>query len=42
MEPVDLITGIGGTMGLWLGLSLFSLGTFVIHSVRSLARVEMF
>ena len=36
VKPVDLISGIGGTLGLWLGLSLFSIGTFIIQRIESI------
>ena len=42
VKSVDLLSGIGGTLGLWLGLSFLSIGTFVIHSIRSLCSLEMF
>ena len=32
VKSVDLISGIGGTLGLWLGLSFLSLGTFCIET----------
>ena len=35
MKSVDLISGIGGTLGLWLGLSFLSLGTFIIETACS-------
>ena len=36
VKPVDLISGIGGTLGLWLGLSFFSIGTFIIQRIESI------
>ena len=42
VKSVDLISGIGGTLGLWLGLSFLSIGTFLIHSVRTLCSLELF
>ena len=38
VKPVDLISGIGGTLGLWLGLSFFSIGTFIIQSIESILK----
>ena len=35
VKSVDLISGIGGTLGLWLGLSFFSIGTFGIDTLKS-------
>ena len=35
VKSVDLISGIGGTLGLWLGLSFLSLGTFIIETAGS-------
>ena len=42
VKSVDLISGIGGTLGLWLGLSLFSIGTFIIQSIKSISSLKMF
>ena len=42
VKTVDLISGIGGTLGLWLGLSLFSIGTFIIQSIKSFCSLKMF
>ena len=35
IDGVDLLSGIGGTVGFWLGWSVLSSGHFVIHCVRS-------
>ena len=42
VKSVDLISGIGGTLGLWLGLSLFSIGTFIIQSIKSISSLKIF
>ena len=42
VKSVDLISGIGGTLGLWLGLSFLSIGTFLIHSIKTLCSLEIF
>ena len=41
VKSVDLISGIGGTLGLWLGLSFLSLGTFCIDTLKSLYSWKM-
>ena len=35
VKSVDLLSGIGGTLGLWLGLSFLSLGTFLIETASN-------
>ena len=42
VKPVDLLSSIGGNLGLWLGLSALSLGKYLLQSVKTLAELKIF
>ena len=40
MRVEDLLSGLGGAMGLWLGWSALSLGYFIIQALKTLNSVN--
>ena len=40
MHVEDLLSGLGGAMGLWLGWSALSLGYFIIQAFKTLDSVN--
>ena len=45
IQSVDLLSGLGGAMGLWLGWSVLSLGDyieFIVKAIRTFTNVKLF
>ena len=42
IKSVDLLSGFGGTMGLWLGWSVMSLGELIIQTFKTLKTIMSF
>ena len=40
-KPVNVLSGLGGTMGLWLGLSLLSIGEYGIVLFKKLGNTKV-
>ena len=42
VQYVDLLSGLGGAMGLWLGWSVLSLGNSIVKALRTVTSVKLF
>ena len=42
VQYVDLLSGLGGAMGLWLGWSVLSLGNAIVKAFRTVTSVKLF
>ena len=42
VKQVDLLSGFGGAVGLWLGWSALTLGHFIVQTVKTLNSVTIF
>ena len=42
VKNVDLLSGFGGAMGLWLGWSVLSLGNSLVKAFRTVTSVKLF
>ena len=42
VKQVDLLSGFGGAVGLWLGWSALTLGHFLVQTVKTLNSVTIF
>ena len=41
MQSVDLISGLGGALGLWLGWSVMTLGDIIAHVISTLKTLSV-